>query len=158
MPRIELNTEICAPIDVVFDLARSIDFHLMSAQKHGKQLIAEKTRGLIGLNQTVTTKAKLCGFTQNLCFEITEFNKPTIFVDELKRGMFKSYRHAHLFLEEDDKTLMIDIFDFESPLGILGRTANRIFFRKYLENLLIGRNNHLKKIAECDDWKAIISP
>ena len=157
MPRIELNTEICAPIDVVFDLSRSIEFHLISAQKQRERAVAGKTSGLMGLNETVTWKAKHCGFTQTLSSEITEFKKPDIFVDEMTRGVFKSFRHAHLFLEEDGKTLMIDIFDFESPLGVLGRTANRLFLRKYLENLLIERNNHLKKIAECGEWKAFIS-
>ena len=158
MPRIELNTEICAPIDVVFDLSRSIDFHIKSAQKTRERAIAGKTSGLIGLNETVTWKAKHCGFTQQLTSKITFMRRPDVFVDEMTQGIFKSLCHQHLFLEEDGKTLMIDIFDFESPLGMLGKCANRLFLKNYLEAFIRERNAHIKAAAEGDAWEAFVSP
>lgn len=156
MPRIELNTEIYAPIDVVFDLSRSIDFHIKSAQKTREQAIAGKTRGLLGLNETVTWKAKHCGFTQQLSSKITFMRRPDVFVDEMTQGIFKSMSHQHLFLEEDGKTLMIDIFDFESPLGILGKCANRLFLKNYLEAFIRERNAHIKAAAESDTWTEFV--
>ncbi len=157
MPRIELNTEICAPIHVVFDLSRSIDFHMKTTQKSRERAIAGKTSGLIDLNETVTWKAKHCGFTQQLTSRITYMRCPDVFVDEMTQGIFKSMSHQHLFLEEEGKTLMIDIFDFESPLGILGKCANRLFLKNYLEAFILERNAQIKVAAEGEGWKEFVS-
>ena len=66
MPRIELNTEINAPINVVFDLSRSIDFHIKSTEQTGEKAVAGKTSGLIDLNESVTWRAKHFGFNKTL--------------------------------------------------------------------------------------------
>lgn len=157
MPRIELNTEINAPISVVFDLSRSIDFHEKSANGTNEKAIAGKTSGLIGLNETVTWRARHFGVTQQLTSKITVMRRPDIFVDEMTQGIFKSICHQHLFLAEGNKTLMIDIFEFESPLGILGKCANRLFLKKYLESFIIKRNEHIKASAESEAWKEFVA-
>jgi len=157
MPRIELNTEINAPINVVFDLSRSIDFHAKTAERTGEKAVAGKTNGLISLNETVTWKAKHFGVSQYLTSKITVMQRPDIFVDEMTKGIFKSICHQHLFLEEGNKTLMIDIFEFESPLGFLGRCANKLFLRNYLEKFIIERNEQIKAMAENGGWKEFIS-
>lgn len=157
MPRIELNTKIDAPIAVVFDLSRSIDFHIKSTEQSGEKAIAGKTSGLIGLNESVTWRAKHFGVPQNLTSKITIMRRPDIFVDEMTKGVFKSFCHQHLFLAEGDKTLMIDIFEFESPLGFLGKAANHLFLRKYLEGFLLERNEQIKTMAESDGWKEFIA-
>ncbi len=157
MPRIELNTEINAPINVVFDLSRSIDFHLKSTEQTREKAISGRICGLIGLNETVTWRAKHFGINQNLTSKITVMQRPDIFVDEMTKGVFKSMCHQHLFLEEGDKTLMIDIFEFESPLGILGRCANKLFLRSYLEKFILERNQEIKEMAEGEGWKEFIS-
>ncbi len=141
MPKIEINTVINAPIQVVFDLSRSIDFYEKSTERTSEKAIAGKTSGLIELNETVTWKAAHFGIPQKLTSKITFLRQPDVFVDEMTQGIFRSLCHQHLFLEgEEGKTLMIDIFEFESPLGILGKCANRLFLRKYLENFLEERN------------------
>lgn len=157
MPRIELNTEIKAPINVVFDLSRSIDFHAKTAEHTREKAIAGKTNGLIGLNETVTWKAKHFGVSQHLTSKITVMQRPDIFVDEMTKGIFKSICHQHLFLEEGDRTLMIDIFEFESPLGLLGRWVNKLFLRNYLEKFIIERNERIKALAENGGWKEFVS-
>ena len=157
MPRIELNTEIDAPINVVFDLSRSIDFHMKSTEQTGEKAIGGKTSGLIGLNESVTWRAKHFGVTQNLTSKITVMQRPDIFVDEMTKGAFKWFCHQHLFLEDNGKTLLVDIFEFESPYGFLGKMANRLFLKSYMERLLIERNKHLKEIAENGKWKEYVS-
>lgn len=157
MPRIELNTEINAPITVVFDLSRSIDFHKKSTERTGEKAIAGKTSGLIELNESVTWRAKHFGVPQNLTSKITVLRRPDIFVDEMTKGVFKSICHQHLFLAEGNKTLMIDIFEFESPLGFLGRAVNRLFLHKYLKEFIIERNQQIKAMAESDGWKEFIA-
>jgi hypothetical protein len=48
---------------------------------------------------------------------------------------------------------MTDVFEFESPLGIIGKLFNAIFLTGYLRKFLIKRNEMIKTIAEsstCD--------
>lgn len=66
MPRIYLETRISAPVEIVFDLSRSIDLHKISTEHTKEEAIAGKTSGLIALGETVTWRAKHLGFTQNL--------------------------------------------------------------------------------------------
>ena len=54
MPLIHLNTYIQAPIEVVFDLSRSIELHTLSTAHTNEQAIAGKTSGLLELGETVT--------------------------------------------------------------------------------------------------------
>jgi hypothetical protein len=61
MPSIELATSIAAPIERVFDLARSIDLHMKSTSRTGERAIAGTTSGLIGLGQGVTWRARHFG-------------------------------------------------------------------------------------------------
>jgi len=77
MPRIEVITQIKAPIDRVFDLARSMDLHLISAATTGERAIAGVTTGLIGLNEEVTFRARHFGLWQNLTARVTELERPT---------------------------------------------------------------------------------
>lgn len=64
------------------------------------------------------------------------------------RGAFRSFKHEHLFLDRAEGTLMRDIFDYTAPFGILGRLADRLFLRNYMEKLLSIRNLTIKEQAE----------
>jgi len=148
MPKIELLTEINAPIEKVFDLSRSIDLHMESTKQTGERAIAGKTNGLIGLGETVTWRAKHFGIWQTLTSKIVEFEPPNLFVDEMVSGAFKGFRHEHNFITSGDQTIMKDIFEFESPLGILGRIFNKLILTPYMTKLLVKRNKVIKEAAE----------
>lgn len=153
MPTIELHTEINAPAKRCFDLARSIDLHLISTKHTGEQAIAGTTSGLIGLNQTVTWRAKHFFIWQTLTSKVTELHSPDFFVDEMVSGAFKSFRHEHYFFYVDGKTVMRDVFMFQSPLGILGRLFNFITLKAYMTSLLKQRNEVIKQVAESGKWE-----
>jgi len=148
MPKIELLTEINAPIEKVSDLSRSIDLHMESTKQTGERAIAGKTNGLIGLGETVTWRAKHFGIWQTLTSKIVEFEPPNLFVDEMVSGAFKGFRHEHHFITSGDQTIMKDIFEFESPLGILGRIFNKLILTPYMTKLLVERNKVIKEAAE----------
>ncbi|HWZ02431.1 MAG TPA: SRPBCC family protein [Mucilaginibacter sp.] len=148
MPKIELSTQINAPIERCFDLARSIDLHMESTKATGEQAIAGCTGGLIGLGETVTWRAKHLGIRQTLTSKITRFEYPNYFTDEMVTGAFKCFRHDHVFSYADGQTIMKDVFDFESPLGLLGKLANFLFLTDYMRRLLETRNLVIKKAAE----------
>ena len=156
MPRIELYILVNAPIEICFDLSRSIDLHRISTEKTKEEAIAGITTGLIGLQETVTWRARHLGVVQTLSTRITAFERPRFFVDEMVHGAFKSFRHEHHFQQAPTGTLVKDIFDYRSPLGVLGKLADRLFLKRYMQDLLMERNRVIKEYAESDKWKLIL--
>jgi ligand-binding SRPBCC domain-containing protein len=57
-------------------------------------------------------------------------------------------KHQHLFARENGQTIMQDIFQFESPFGLVGRSVNNLFLKNYMKNLLISRNKVIKSHIE----------
>lgn len=156
MPTIHLTTFVAAPAQRVFDLARSIDLHRKSMAHTGEEAIAGTTSGLIGLNETVTWKARHLRKVRIFKSKITAMNPPLSFTDEMMDGDFKSLRHEHHFKQIGNGTLLIDIFTYESPYGNLGKLADRLFLTRYMKNLLEIRNKAIKEYAESDKWKFIL--
>ncbi|MEO1053578.1 MAG: SRPBCC family protein [Bacteroidota bacterium] len=156
MPLIKLETTINAPIEVCFDLSRSIDLHKISTAHTGEEAVAGVTSGLINLGETVTWRAKHFGIWQKLTSIITGYERPTYFADEMVKGAFKSFKHDHFFSTNGDQTILVDHFQFESPLGILGRLANYLVLTRYMTKLLEERNRFIKEYAESGKWKEIM--
>ncbi len=156
MPVIELRTEIKADQAIVFDLSRSIDLHKVSTQQTNERAIAGKTEGLIELNETVTWRAKHFGVYQNLTSKITEYDRPNYFADEMISGAFKRFKHEHHFSKLNDGTLMTDLFDYVSLIGLLGRLVNQLILKEYMTKLLAQRNIIIKDFAESGRWKEVL--
>ena len=148
MPEIRLETIINAPIDVVFNLSRSIDLHKISTAHTNEEAVAGKTAGLISMGESVTWKAKHFGVTQLLTSKITAFEAPYCFTDEMVSGAFKRFKHKHIFTGVNGEVLMTDAFDYTSPYGIFGRIADAVFLKQYMTNLLLKRNAIVKEFAE----------
>ena len=156
MPTIHLTTFVAAPVQRVFDLARSIDLHRKTFAHTGEEAIAGTRTGLIGLNETVTWKARHFRKFRILKSKVTEMAAPASFTDEMVDGDFKSFRHEHHFKQIDNGTLLIDIFTYVSPYGGLGKLADRLFLTRYMRKLLDLRNRTIKEYAESDKWKFIL--
>jgi len=148
MPVIVLRTRVAAPPSRCFDLARDVDLHQRSTAASRERAVAGVTSGLLGRGDVVTWEATHFGVRQRLTSRITEFDPPNRFVDEMVRGAFARFRHEHQFLSVPDGTEMVDIFDYTSPLGPLGRLADGLFLRRYMTRLLRDRNAYLKQAAE----------
>jgi ligand-binding SRPBCC domain-containing protein len=148
MPAFRIETRIAAPIDVCFDLARDIDFHARSLAGTAEKAVAGKTRGLIGLGESVTWEARHLGVRQRLTAEITVFDRPTYFRDVMTRGAFREFAHDHRFASRDGGTVMTDEIVFRSPLGPLGWLMDRRFLTGYLRRLLQERGHAIKGEAE----------
>lgn len=148
MPVITLLTRVKAPIDVVFDLSRSIDLHKISISHTKEEAVGGRVSGLIGMGESVTWKARHFWVTQYLTSKITYYNKPYKFTDEMVKGAFKSFKHEHIFTEENGQTVMKDVFTYTSPFGILGRVADVLFLKKYMAELLRKRNSSIIEFAE----------
>ena len=148
MPHIEVKTIIRADIKTCFDLARNIDIHQESLKYSEEKAIAGKISGLIELGEWVSWEAKHFGFVQHLTSRITEFESPNYFVDEMVYGVFKSFKHKHVFQTVGDDTLMVDEFDFQTPYGFIGKIVDWLFLKRYMTKLLRTRGNYIKERAE----------
>jgi len=136
-----------APIERCFDLARNIDLHVKSMERSGEQAIAGRRNGLIGLNESVTWRAKHFGIYFNMTSKITAMERPNFFIDDMVEGPFKKLHHQHCFKTMGTQTEMTDIFEFGAPFGILGRLAEKIFLEKYMRQLLVERNKVIVRFS-----------
>lgn len=156
MPTIHLTTFIAAPVNVVFDLSRHVGVHKESMSKYKEEAVAGIRFGLIEKDETVTWRARHLFKSRLLRSKITEMKKPDMFIDEQVQGDFKMMKHEHHFKPCENGTIVIDLFYFESPYGILGEWFNGLYFTHYLKRLLEQRNTTIKKIAESEKWKKIL--
>lgn len=157
MPTIHLTTFIAAPVNVVFDLSRSVDIHKKSMQHHQEEAVAGTRFGLMEQEDTVTWKAKHLFKTRILRVKITGMQKNEQFTDEQLEGDFKVMKHEHHFKQIDNGTIMIDLFHFESPYGAIGKWFNGLYFKKYMRKLLQQRNDLIKQFAENGQWKQLLA-
>lgn len=156
MPTIKLETHINAPIEICFDLSRSIDLHVQSTAQTNEQAIAGKTSGLIEFGEYVTWQATHFGVRQKLTSKITAMQFPFHFRDEQLKGIFKFIKHDHYFEQHNGYVVMKDTFHFQSPFGPLGWLADKLVLTSYLYGFLIQRNEMIKHYAENGRWKDIL--
>jgi len=157
MCTIHLTTFIAAPIERVFDLSRSISLHKISSAHTNKEAIGGITSGLINKNETVTWRAKHLFKIRYFTTRISEMQSPNFFIDEMQKGDFKSLKHEHHFKKIDNGTIMIDILNFESPYGIIGKWFNKIYLKNILQKFIVQRSIVIKDYAETGKWKALLN-
>jgi ligand-binding SRPBCC domain-containing protein len=157
VPRFELRTAIDAPPERVFDLARSIDLHTASMATHGETAVDGVTTGLIGPGESVTWRARHFFVTFRATSRITAFDPPRHFRDEMVSGPFAHFAHDHYFEPSEHGTLMRDVFDYESPLGIIGALADALLLRRHMVRLLRERNEVVRRVAESAEWQQYLT-
>jgi ligand-binding SRPBCC domain-containing protein len=145
---LRVETLVDAPPERCFDASRDLDLHMKSVAHTNERAVAGRTSGLIELGEEVTWRARHFGVTQHFTSRITAFDRPRHFRDEMQRGVFRSFVHDHYFERAGDLTKMIDVLVFSAPLGVLGRIAERLVLRRYLERLLRMRAVTIKEAAE----------
>ncbi|KJD31364.1 hypothetical protein PK35_14730 [Tamlana nanhaiensis] len=148
MPLIEVKTEIDAEIETCFDLARDVTFYQNTLQKPTEIAISGKVAGLVEKGDATIWETRHLNLHQHLTLKVTEFSQPFLFVDEMVKGHFKTYKHEHIFKKIKNKTLMIDKFYFESPYGVFGKLFDYLFLKKHIKKLIVFRNEALKDKAE----------
>jgi len=151
MPKIILETNIDASLEAVFDLCRCVDLHVESTAQTNERAVDGKTSGLLELGDTVTWEATHFLIRQQLTVVITEYDRPNFFRDTMQDGIFRHLDHDHYFAQTTLGTRMRDIFDYSSPLGLLGCVANKLFVTRHIRRLLMQRNQLIKSIAESSD-------
>jgi len=149
MTTIDITTAIDANAQRCFDLARSIDAHLESAQNTDERVVGGKTTGLMGLGDEVTWEAKHLGTRQRLTSKITAFDPPSYFQDRMTRGAFAFFEHDHHFTAlPNGTTQMRDTLRFSAPLWPLGWIVERAVLKPHLTRFLLQRAERLKQMAQ----------
>lgn len=143
-----VTTIVDAPPEAVFDLSLDIDAHLQSMAKSGERAVAGVTTGMISLGEEVTWRARHFGVPFTMTSRVTEWERPTMFVDEQTRGPFRRFRHEHRFEAVPGGTRMIDEITFDAPRGPMGWLAERVVLERYLHDLIEQRNAHLMSVAQ----------
>ncbi|MEN8699744.1 SRPBCC family protein [Bacillus infantis] len=148
MPTITHSQYIKAPIEVCFDLARSVEVHTQTTSRTQERAVEGVTSGLLEEGDTVTWEAMHLGIRQRLTAKVTEMKRPFQFVDIMVKGAFKSFVHTHEFVEKAEGTVMIDTFQYKSPFGLLGIAADKLFLERYMREFIESRAEGLKELAE----------
>lgn len=68
------------------------------------------------------------------------------------KGAFRRFDHDHIFESDGSETIVRDRFDFDSPLGPLGRLVNAVVLTRYMRRLLERRLETIKSVAESGEW------
>ncbi len=90
MVKIEAITIINAPRERCFDLARSVEVHLLGNVHNGEQAIATGgvVTGLMAKGDLVTWRARHLGVRHQLTSQITAYHRPIYFQDAMRKGRF----------------------------------------------------------------------
>jgi ligand-binding SRPBCC domain-containing protein len=145
---VQIDTWIRGSGAACFDAARDLDLHVQSLAHTKEKAVGGRMSGLIELGDEVTWRGRHFGVYQTFTSKITAFSRPHHFQDTMQRGAFKTFVHDHYFTTLRDGTAMKDVLTFSAPLGILGRLAERIVLRGYLERLLTSRAAAIKEAVE----------
>ncbi|GIN84550.1 hypothetical protein J6TS2_09360 [Heyndrickxia sporothermodurans] len=143
MPILTNKQFIYAPIEICFDLARNVDIHTKTTASSKEKAVGGVTVGLLEEGDIVTWEATHFCIKQRLTAKIGLLERPHIFVDIMLKGAFHSFEHTHHFIQYENGTMMIDTFKYKSPLGPLGKLADKLFLKRYMKYFLSSRARNL---------------
>ena len=149
MTGIVVETFIRAPAALCFDLALDVAAHEESAAFSGERLsLPGKLEGRLANGDLLTFVGRHYGLRQRFTVRFSGLDRPHGFTDEMVEGIFRHLRHLHEFHPQEGGTLMRDVLDWELPLGVLGRWADRLFLRRHMIWFVTTKQRNLKKIIE----------
>lgn len=132
-----------------FDLARDVDVHCKTAAFTEESAIPPgRLSGMLELGDSVVFEAKHLGVRQRLGARIVSMEPPERFSDEMTFGIFDHFFHTHEFVQSEGGTLVRDILEWRSPLGLLGLVADALIVKRHLRRFLERRNENFKAFAE----------
>jgi len=148
VPSLDFQRTIAASQEEVFDLCRSVDFHVEAARTIKARAIGHRTTGLATLDDQTTYSAAFFGMRFRLTTRITSFEQPRYFKEELVKGLFKKFSHHYRVSETNEGTLLEDCFTFVSPLGWVGRLWDKFVLERVMIRVQNERLDAIKRKAE----------
>lgn len=157
MAKIHLTTFIAAPVERVFDLSRHIAVYKQIFQGRKEKISSGAGSTLLGKGETVSINATHAGKSRSVMLKVTSFERPNVFIEEQVKGDLQNFRHEHHFKRAENGTIVIDLLEFGNPKDIAGKIFGKIYFKKYLEELLRKRTELVRSYAETEKWRAVLT-
>lgn len=148
MPRIEIRTWIDGSVDRVFDSARSAELCLVAIEDLEGRTDPGGEAELLELGDRPTWSVRFLGRRLQLVARVIRLDRPRSFRVAQVSGPFAAFDCDHIFEPENGGTWMIDRFAYTAPFGLVGRLANRLFFKAHLRRALERRAHAVKQAVE----------
>ena len=157
MARIHHTTFIAAPVERVFDLSRHLALYRLIFQSRKEKLTSGAASTKLAKGETISVVAKHAGRARMIMLKVTDFERPALFIEEQVKGDLQQFRHEHHFKKVDNGTILIDIVEFGMPKDIIGKIFGRMYFKKYIEELIRKRTDLVRSYAESEKWRAVLT-
>ena len=151
MPTLLFTTDILAPVEELFLFhtdTNNLELITPLEISVGIESIVGEGKGSI-----ITLRMRAFGLIRSRwVIEIAEFEPPHRIVDLQLSGPFKFFRHSRTFTSiGPDSSRMEDMIEYELPLGVLGRIANALFFRRLISSQFAYRHKQTHAILDHHD-------
>lgn len=157
MASIHLTTFIAAPAERVFDLSRHLALYKMLFHNRKEKFSSGAGSNMLVKGETISIVVKNAGRSRMSMIKVTDLNRPFSFTEQQVKGDLESFKHDHHFKPIDNGTIIIDLVEFGMPTDILGKFLGKIYFKKYMEELLRKRNEIIRSYAETEKWRAVLT-
>lgn len=154
--KLHSTTVVYAPIKRVFDLARCVSLHKRHFEAQKILPVRGKTSGVMDMSDHILWRGKFGNKTRQFFLDITRFERPEFFREEMRKDFFEFFYHDHFFREIDNGTIMIDQIEYQLPSGLMNKLVNAPCADKAIKRLLKERNDLIKEYAEGNNWQAIL--
>ncbi len=153
---IRVETEIDAPCQRCFDLARSVDFHAAAAREIDAKAVSGRTAGLAELGDTTKWSARFYGIRFPLTTTITQMDAPHSFTDTMTKGYYRKFEHRYAFEPMgEDACRMVDELTIEMPFGRAGDLLYKLLLAQKMQFLMEVRSERIKAAAESSEWQKL---
>ena len=150
MERYQASVLINAPIESVFHYHDDTQ-NLLRITPPGIR-VSFTTSGDKGLGQVIHLKVRQFGiFVTSWHVRITEYQPPSLMVDEQIRGPFAYWKQTRKLRVVGGKTELTDIVDYSVPFGLLGKLATVLVVRRQIESMFAYRQQATKRILESEN-------
>ncbi len=154
MPTIRQEIVIHAPCERCFDLTRSVDFHVESAQQIAARADGGRSTGLSGAEDYTVWSARFFGVRSSMVTRIEDYVRPTGFRDRMTTGLLHRFEHTYRFQPLDGGGCALsDELAMEAPFMFLGRLVERAYLQARMTSLVGQRLEAIKRAAESDEWR-----
>ncbi len=157
MAKIHVTTFVKAPAKRVYDLSRSVNLFQISSSTTFINFLEGPISGLINENDKVVYQAKHFKRSRDLTLKIISVNIPDQITIQLLMKGFINFQHNLYFKAIKNGSFIIDVIEYETSFGLIGKLLDKIFIKNYISKLLLHRNEIIKQYAETAKWKEILT-
>lgn len=142
MAIVKSSVVINAPSEVVFDFHTDTrNLPLISPSWMKVDILKTTGEGKGKMIELYITQFGL--FKTKWIVEIAEYERPTRITDIAHKGPFKRFRHQRDIKRISDTSCeLTDTFDYELPLGIIGKIGDAVMIKSFVEKMF--RQRHIK--------------